>query len=274
MSVLAGGVWCDGAFGRRLLLGSPGIFNSALNQWARLVPDPLGRPYNVLRTYVSHGAYVAAPGESTKRTEALAASDVAQWGRADTMQWRIVIPPDMPVWDSAQSYAIAQMHDVDNAGIARRPSLHCEVRGQTAYWEISNDGVTAGRILYSYPFTPGEQLEFTLRVRWADGSHDTASNAYLMLWHGDQLVYSESGQINTWIDGTGTSEPNPPYLKAGIYQPNTSAAWWAGRQFWMYHVATVVATADETPASLRAWVNARLSANSNAPRPPYVPTGM
>lgn len=274
MSILAGGVWCDGAFGRRMLLGSPGISNAALNQWARLVPDPRGRPYHVLRTYISNGAYVAAPGDSTKRAEVQAASDVAQWGRADTMHWRIVAPPDMPTWDAEQSYAIAQMHDVDAALIARRPSMHCEVRGQTLHWEISNDGVPAGRIMYSHTFVPGEELEFTLRVRWADGSHDTAGNAYIMLWHGNQLVYSESGQINTWIDGTGTSEPNPPYIKAGIYQPNTGAAWWAGRQFWMYHVATIVASGDETPQSLRAYVDARLAANSNAPRPVYVPAGM
>lgn len=274
MSILGGGVWCDGAFGRRLLLGSPGSSNAVLNQWARLVPDPLGRPYHVLRTYISYGAYVAAPGDSTKRSEAQAASDLAEWGRVDTMHWRIVVPPDMPTWDATQSYAIAQMHDVDAAGIPRRPSMHCEVRGQTLYWEISNDAVPAGRIMYSYTFDRGEELEFTLRVRWADGTHDVAGNAYILLWHGDQLVYSESGQINTWADGTGTSEPNPPYIKAGIYQPDTGAVWWAGRQFWMYHVATIVASGDETPQSLRTYVNARLAANSNAVRPVYVPAGM
>lgn len=274
MSILAGGVWCDGAFRRRMLLGSPAGVNSALNEWARLVPDPLGRPFNVLRTYISNGAYVAAPGDSTKRAEAAAASDVAQWGQAQTMQWRILVPPDMPTWDPAQSYTIAQMHDVDAALVVRRPTLHCEVRGNTLYWELSNDAAPAGRVLYGYTFSRGEELEFTLRVRWADGLHDSAGNAYVMLWHGDALVYSETGQINTWADGTGTSEPNPPFLKAGIYQPNTGAAWWAGREFWMYHVSTIVASADETTASLRTWVNDRLAANSNGPRKPYVPLGM
>lgn len=273
MSIIAGGVWCDGAFQNRLLLGSPGGVNSVLDQWARLVPDPRGRAYNVLRAYISHGAYVAAPGDSTKRAEAAAASNVAQWGRADTMQWRVVVPSDMPTWDAAQSYTIAQMHDVDAALIVRRPTLHCEVRGSTLYWELSNDAVPAGRVLYSYTFAPGEELEFTLRVRWADGTHDTAENGYIMLWHSDTLVYSESGQVNTWADGTGTSEPNPPFLKAGIYQPNTGAAWWAGREFWMFHVASIVASADETPASLRAYVDARLAAKPNTPKPPYVPAG-
>lgn len=274
MSILAGGVWCDGAFGRRMLLGSPGSSNAVLNQWARLVPDPLGRPFHVLRTYISNGAYVAAPGDSTKRAEVAAASDVAQWGQAQTMHWRIVVPPDMPLWAAEQSYAIAQMHDVDAALIPRRPSMHCEVRGSTLHWEMSADDYAAGRIIYSHTFAPGDELEFTLRARWADGTHDTAANGYIMLWHGDALVYSESGQINTWADPTGTSEPNPPYLKAGIYQPNTSATWWAGRQFSMCHVASIVATGDETPQSLRAYVDARLAANSNAPRPPYVPAGM
>ena len=272
MTIIAGGVWCDGAFGRRMAIGSPAGVSTALNQWARLVPDPLGRPYNVLRCYISNGAYVASPSNDTKRAEVSAASDVAVWGQAQTMQWRIVVPPDLPTWDVAQSYTIAQMHDVDAALVARRPTLHCEVRGNTLYWEISYDAVSAGRILYSYTFSRGEQLEFTLRARWADGSHDTAGNAYLMLWHGDALVYSEAGQINTWAD-VGSSEPNPPFLKAGIYQPDTGASWWVGREFWAYHVASIVATADETPQSLRTYVDSRLAANSNLPRPPYVPLG-
>ena len=274
MSILAGGVWCDGAFNRHMLLGSPGPSNAFLNQWARLIPDPNGRPYHVLRTYISHSDYVAAPGDSTKRAEMASASDVAQWEEVQTMHWRIVVPPDMPFWSADQSYSIAQMHDVDNAGIPRRPSMHCEIRGTTLYWEMSADAYASGRIIYSYTFVPGEELEFTLRVRWVDGSHDTASNGFVMLWHGDRLVYNEAGLINTWIDGTGTSEPNPPYLKAGIYQPNTSATWWAGREFWMYHVASIVASAEETPVSLRAYVDGRLSANSNLPRPVYVPAGM
>ena len=43
----------------------------------------------------------------------------------------------------------------------------------------------------------------------------------------------------------------------------------------MHHVASLMATGDETPASLRAWVSAKLKLpTQNTPRAVYVPLGM
>jgi hypothetical protein len=247
--------------------------STQLNQYAYLVSDPLGRPYNVLRTYCAQSVYAALGTDGAKRAECQAQSTVEVWGTTYAHQWRIVVPPDWVNYGASSYAVIAQCHDVNVAAVGRRPTLACEIVNNVAHWNMSNTANPAGVNVYSKNIAAGQELEFTLIVRWADGTNDAAANGRFDLYDGDRLVYSLTGQKNTW-DGNSTTEPNPPYIKAGIYQPNTGDSWWAGRQLTMFHVATVVGTADETPASLRAWVNARLAANSNAPGPPYVPAGM
>lgn len=274
MSILAGGVWCDGAFRNRMQSDTPiPSASTQLNQWACMAPDPLERPFNVLRTYCAQGVYAALASDGAKRAEVQAQSTVEVWGTTYVHQWRIVVPPDWVNYGASSYAVIAQCHDVNVGAVGRRPTLACEVINNVAHWNMSNTANAAGVNVYSKPISAGQELEFTLIVRWADGTNDAAANGRFDLYDGDALVYSLTGAKNTW-DGNAVSEPNPPYIKAGIYQPNTGDAWWAGRQLAMCHVATIVASAEETPASLRAWVNDRLAANSNAPRPPYVPAGM
>ena len=274
MSILAGGVWADRAFALRMQSDTPvPSASTQLNQYACLVPDPLGRPYNVLRTYCAQSIYAALGTDGAKRSEVQAQSTAEVWGTTYVHQWRIVIPPDWVNYGPTSYAVIAQCHDVNVGAVGRRPTLACEVIDNVAHWNMSNTANTGGVDFYSRAITAGQELEYTLIVRWADGTNDAAANGVFDLYEGDTLVYSLRGQKNTW-DGNATTEPNPPYIKAGIYQPNTGDAWWAGRQLTMFHVATVVGTADETPASLRAWVNDRLAANNNTPRPPYVPAGM
>ena len=273
MSIIAGGVWADRAFALRMQSDTPvPSATTQLNQYARLVPDDQGRPYNVLRTYCAQSVYAALGTDGAKRAEVQAQSTAEVWGTTYAHHWRIVVPRDW-VNHGASSYAvIAQCHDVNAGAVGRRPTLACEIIDGIAHWNMSNTANTGGVDVYSTPVTAGTELEFTLIARWADGTNDAAANGRFDLYHGDSLVYSLIGQKNTW-DGNAVTEPNPPYIKAGIYQPNTGDSWWAGRQLAMHHVATIVATADETPASLRAYVDARLAANSNAPRPVYVPLG-
>lgn len=274
MSILAGGVWCDAAFRNRMQSDTPvPSASTQLNQYAQLVPDPLGRPYNVLRTYCAQSIYAALASDGAKRAEVQAQSTVEVWGQTYAHHWRIVVPLDWVNYGPSSYAVVAQCHDVNAAAVGRRPTLAAEVVNNFLRWNMSNTASPAGVDVYAKPIAAGQELEFTLLARWADGTNDAAANGRFDLYDGDALVYSLSGQKNTW-DGNASTEPNPPYIKAGIYQPNTGDAWWAGRQLAMCHVATVVATGDETPASLRAWVNARLAANSNSPRPPYVPAGM
>lgn len=274
MSIVAGGVWCDAAFSLRMQSDTPvPSASTQLNQYACLVPDPRGRDYNVLRTYCAQSVYASLLTDGAKRAEVQAQSTVETWGSTYVHQWRIVVPLDWVNYGASSYAVVAQCHDVNAGAVGRRPTLACEVINNVLAWNMSNTANAAGVNVYTKSIGAGQELEFTLVVRWADGTNDAAANGRFDLYDGDALVYSLTGQKNTW-DGNASTEPNPPYIKAGIYQPNTGDAWWAGRQLAMCHVATVVGTADETPASLRAWVNARLAANSNAPRPPYVPAGM
>lgn len=273
MSIVAGGVWCDGAFTNRMQSDTavPSA-TTQLNQYACLVPDPLGRPYNVLRTYCAQSIYAALGTDGSKRAEVQGQSTAEVWGTTYVHQWRIVIPPDWVNYGASSYAVIAQCHDVNVAAIARRPTLACEIIDNVLHWNMSNTANPGGVNVYSKAISVGQELEFTLIARWADGTNEAAANGVFDLYDGDTLAYSLRGQKNTW-DGNAVTEPNPPYVKAGIYQPNTGDSWWAGRQLSMCHVATVVGTADETPASLRAYVNARLIASSSEPRPPYVPLG-
>lgn len=70
MTVIAGGAWCAGAFATGMQLDSPALVSTAMNQWLRLVPDPLGRNYQVLKAFITQGAYAAAPSESSMCAEA------------------------------------------------------------------------------------------------------------------------------------------------------------------------------------------------------------
>lgn len=274
MTILAGGVWADRAFDLRMQSDTPvPSASTQLNQYACLVPDDQGRPYNVLRTYCAQSVYAALGTDGAKRAEAQAQSTVEAWGTTYTHHWRIVIPVDWVNYGASSYAVIAQCHDYNGAAVARRPTLACEIINNIAYWNMSNTANPSGVNVYSTPVSVGTELEFTLIARWADGTNEPAANGRFDLYHGDTLAYSLTGQKNTW-DGNGVTEPYPPYIKAGIYQPNTGDSWWAGRQLAMHHVATIVATGDETPQSLRAYVDARLAANSNAPRAVFVPPGM
>ena len=273
MSILAGGVWCDRAFDNRMQADDPSLSTYSLSPWLRLVPDPLGRPYNVLKAWISQGDYAAAPSGSSKRAEAQIQASASAWGTTYVHHWRIVVPRDWVNYGASSYAVVAQCHDVNAASVNRRPTLAAEIIDNVLYWSMSNTGSPAGVSVYSRPITAGQELEFTLRVRWADGTNDAAANGLFELYDGDTLAYRLAGQKNTW-DGTAITEPQPPYLKAGIYQPNTGDSWWTGRQLTMYHVASLMASGDETPASLRAWINAKLAANPNTPRAVYVPLGM
>lgn len=272
MSIIAGGVWCDAAFSNRMQSDTPIAGSTVLNQYAQLVPDPLGRAYNVLRAYCSQGVYAALGTDGAKRAEVQAQSTVEAWGTTYAHHWRIVVPTDWVNYGASSYAVVAQCHDVNVAAVGRRPTLAAEVVNNVLVWTLSTTASPAGVVVYSKNISAGQELEFTLLARWADGTNEAAANGRFDLYDGDALVYSLTGQKNTW-DGTPVTEPNPPYIKAGIYQPNTGDAWWAGRQLSMCHVATIVASADETPASLRAYVNARLAAKPNTPKPPYVPAG-
>lgn len=269
MTILAGGAWCDGAFASSMQSDSPTSPTTQLNQYLRLVPDPLGRPYLVLRADCFQSVYAALATSGALRAEASVQSSIEAWGATYAHHWRLIFPGDLPSLGVGQSYTVAQMHDVNAPGVGRRPTLAADVEDDVMSWVLSTTASPTGTVVYSRPIVRGMEIDFTLRARWADGTNEPDANGVFELYERDALVYQSNGTRNTWDNGT-PPEPNPPYLKAGVYQPDFGEGWWAGRGLWMYHVASIVATGDETPTSLRRYVDSRLTANTSAPRAVYV----
>jgi len=266
MTVIAGGAWCAGAFATGMQLDSPALVSTAMNQWLRLVPDPLGRNYQVLKAFITQGAYAAAPSESSMRAEAQVQSTKTAWGTEYSYYWRFVVPPDWINYGASSYAAALQLHDVNAPAIARRPTMAGEIIDNVFALNMSNTGQPAGVTVATMNIVAGTEYEVFIRALWADGTHVAAASGRFAAYFNGTQVYSLNGVKNTWDDGTPT-EPSPPYLKAGIYQPNTGDAWWTGKQLTMYHVASVVGSADETNETLRAYVDAQLAANGRAARP-------
>lgn len=266
MTILSGGVWCNRAFDLRMQCDSPALVTTRLNQWLQLTSNPRGFPHQVLKASISHGDYIAAPSDSSKRAEVQSLSTTLVWGTEYVYYWRIIIPEDWINYGASSYAVVMQCHDINAPGVGRRPALAAEIIDNILYWTMSNTATPFGISVYNTPISAGQELEFTLRANWADGTLVPAANGVFDLYHNDILVYSLPGQKNTWDNGA-PSEPNPPYIKAGIYQPNSTDAWWLGRQLSCFHIATIVASADETPQTLRSFVDDQIRSTPNQVKP-------
>lgn len=265
MSILIGGAFAAGAFRNGLRAETAGVPSDQMSQWLQLCPDPLGRPYHVMRARIAQQDYDDYPGLSKYRSEVAGVYTLSSWGQTYTYQWRFVAPLDWYQLDPAATVVVGQIHDVNGGAVGRQPTLAIEYVGSTLRVRNSFDTYPSGQILHAVPYVAGQEYEFTVRVNWADGTHVANAQGFFELCYGDALVASFTGQ-NTWADPTGTNEPNPPYIKGGVYQAGHGSSWWQGKAASIYYVSAVVATSDETPASLRAQINAQLAANDNAKR--------
>lgn len=256
MNVIAGGVFCAGAFDAALQADSPDGVSTRMSEWLSLVPDPMGRDYLVLKATITQGVYAVSPSDSANRAELQSRSTVIEWGRDYSYHWRIVIPPDW-VNHGPTSYAvIAQMHDINAPGVGRRPAVAFEIIDNVLYCNMSNTADPFGVDVFSLPVAAGDEIEITCNVHWADGTNAPADDGVIRYYVGDALVFSATGK-NTWDDGS-PSEPNPPYLKTGIYQPNSADSWWVGKRLTCYHVAAMVADGFVAPSEFRNYVDTRL----------------
>lgn len=256
MNVIAGGVFCDGAFDAALQADSPDGVSTRMSEWLSLAPDPLGRDYLVLKATITQGVYAASPGDSTRRSELQSRSTLVEWGRDYSYHWRIIIPPDWINYGQTSYAVIAQMHDINAPGIGRRPAVAFEIIDNVLCCNMSNTSNPFGVNVFSLAIAAGDEVEITCNVHWADGTNSAAVNGTIRYYVGDTLVYSAAGK-NTWDDGS-PSEPNPPYLKSGIYQPNSEDSWWVGKRLTCYHVAGIVADGFISPSEFRSYVNSRL----------------
>lgn len=260
INVISGGVFCAGAFENAMQADSPALTTTVLSQWLHLSPDPLGRDFMVLKSTVTQAAYASAPSDSAKRAEVQSRSTKVEWGKDYTYHWRIIIPIDWINYGASSYAVVAQMHEVNAPNVGRRPTAAFEIIDNVLHLNLSRSSIPAGDSVWSIPIIAGDEIELTVHARWADGTNESDGNGLLRVYHNGALCYSLAGR-NTWDNGT-PSEPNPPYLKAGIYQPNTGDAWWVGKRLTCYHVAALVADGFETPESCRSFVDSQLKSRS------------
>lgn len=262
MTILVGGVFCAGGFSNNMQCDSPQLTSTQLQQWAHLVPDPLGRNFNVLRCFITQGAYDAAPSSSALRSEIQGIAATTPWGAEYTYYWRMIVPPGWINYGPSSYCAFFQIHDVDAPNIARQPTFIGTVIDNTIYIRLAKTAVPSGAVVATLPFVAGQEIEIFVRARWADGTNDADANGKILIYIDGALMYSDIGNRNTWDNGS-PPETAPPFLKCGIYQPNHGDSWWAGKQLTVYHVAAIVGDAHETLATMQAYVSAALSANPN-----------
>ena len=263
MTPIAGGVFAAGGFKNNMFSEGAGTPNSTLSQWLCLAPDPLGRAYNCLRAYISQTDYYVPGGQNKYRSEASSSYQKLVWNQTYTYHWRFIVPRDWVNLGASSDLIVMQMHDVNGGAVGRQPTFAGRIANGTLNLVFSRDSVTGGETVYSTPVTAGQEFEFTIRVRLADGTNAPGATGFVELYHGDQPVYTLAGR-NTWA-GTEITEPNPPYLKCGVYQPGPGSSWWDGKAASIFYPAALVIDDSNSPAQLRRWVDAQLASNGNAP---------
>lgn len=261
MDIKAGGVFCANGFGNKMQCDSPALVTTALNQWVSLAPDPLGRDFMVLKASVAERDYSYAPSDRSKRAELQIISTVNGWGEDQTYHWRIVIPKDWVNFGPSSYAVIAQLHDVNAPGIGRRPSVAFEIIDNVLYCNMSNTANPNGVAVCSMPVEAGMDFSITVHAHWADGINESAAAGIFRVYFNGLLRYEGNGIKNTWDNGS-PSEPNPPYLKCGIYQPNSTDSWWIGRRLTSYVVAAFVVSGFIEPNACMSYVESVVSNNS------------
>ena len=265
--IVAGGAFAAGAFNPAQFQTDSPAGNGVFSQWLQLVDDALGRPYKVLRAYCSHRDYVL--NSNHLRAEVQQKTGVTNWGQTYLYQWRMVVPLDWVNLGATSYVIVLQIHDLNAPLVPRGPACMGEIiDGGTLRFTTSRDG-DPGRVVYTMPVVPGQEIEVSWRVRWANGRNEPAANGINELFIGDSMVWSEYGQATTWSNTAEVADQNDlttPVPKCGVYQGSGAALWWTGKSESMHHVSMVTATGDETPASVRAFVNSGLLMRSNSPR--------
>lgn len=172
--------------------------------------------------------------------------NINQWGRTFHAAWNVVFPPDWEQLPEIVNSVVLQMHDVNVAAVNRPPSFAGEVTGNQLRLLCSHDGSPLGEVLGSITVAPGQEVSVWLRVRWADGTNESLANGFIETYINGSMVGRSTGR-NHWA----TVDPNPPYIKVGIYVPSTNSAW-AGKSKTMWSRGAVLADAGEPFSQLQA----------------------
>ena len=239
-----------------ILIGGNFASGAARTGWAyQSAETGLG---NRLRLVKPHGYDVFLAATTTQRdyadsgsyrAELSAPSPLAQWGKTFTAAWRIIVPPNWQTYSGEAATTVLQMHDVNVGAVSRRPSFAGEIQDGVLSLKLSHDDATGGDTLASIPVSPGQEVAVALNVRWADGTNAPLADGFAHVYFNGVLAGSRTGR-NTWA-GNSTTEPNPPYMKVGVYVPST-APWWDGKSRTMWARGAILGDANESQTALDA----------------------
>lgn len=239
MSILIGGNFASGAMRgwdyQSAVLG--------LNDRLKLVTVPTFG--TVFQAHTSQRDYADA---ASYRSELSQPSTVNQWGRTFLAAWRVIIPPDWVLMPDIVNTVVLQMHDINAASVVRGPSFAGEIIGGTLYLKLCHDGFPNGDVLGGITISPGQEISVWLRVRWADGTNEPLANGFAEAYINGQLTGQRTGR-NHWA----TVDPNPPYMKSGVYVPTTNIAW-AGKSRTLWTRGAVLADGGESFDALDALI--------------------
>lgn len=258
MTPIVGGVFADGAFRNGLLSEAAGTANTTLSQWLSLGRDPRGGDQLGLLARISDRDYDDYPGQSKYRSEIRGDYTRTPWGATYWHYWRMVIPPDWVNLGSGSRVIVGQVHDVNAGNVGRQPSLAIEIYQDQLQLDWSRTAVPSGEVRASVPAVAGREYEIALQIHWADGTNAPAAAGFAKTYIDGTLVDEFTG-VNTW-DGTPVTEPGPPYIKCGVYQPGPDFAWWTGRAALMFYPCCMTAAGSLTLAQLRAYTDERVAA--------------
>ena len=227
-----------------------------------LADDPLGRDYSVMRAYINQAVYLADPGSPRLRAEFQTRVEQLAWGETHIYQWRMVCPLNVINHGPDVYVIVAQCHDQNAASVTRRPTFDIAYNNGRLKATLARSDATGGIALWECAISAGEEIEVTLRVRWADGTHVAAADGLFELYVNGIMVSSLYGQKNTWDSGS-PEEQYPPYLKAGVYHSQNGETTWAGKDFTWFHVSSMVSNdPTDNAAVLRAFVDRQLAVAS------------
>ncbi len=234
MSILIGGNFASGGL-RGWTYQSAG---TGLGERLRLIKpagfDTFLQAHTSQRDYADSGSY---------RAELSAPTPLALWGKVFSAAWRIIVPPNWQQYPSEAATTVLQMHDVNVGAVNRRPSFAGEIQNGVLSLKLSHDDATGGDTLASMPVSPGQEIAVGLNVRWADGTNAPLIDGFANVYLNGALAGIRTGR-NTW-SGNATTEPNPPYMKVGVYVPST-APWWDGKSRTMWYRGAALGDAGET----------------------------
>lgn len=258
MTPIVGGVFADGAFMNGMRSEAAGTANTTLSQWLSLGRDPRGDDQIGLLSRISDRDYDDYPGQSKYRSELRGEHTLTPWGVPYWHYWRMVIPPDWVNLGTGSEVIVGQVHDVNSGSVGRRPTLAIAITEDEFNVVWSRDSVTGGEVRATTGATAGREYEVAIQVYWADGTNAAAADGFARTYIDGVLVDEFTG-VNTWA-GTEVTEPNPPYIKCGVYQPGPDFAWWTGKAALMFHQCCMTADGSLTLQQLRDYADGRLEA--------------